>query len=126
MTKGQEGDAKIWIVLIVLAVIISLYLVVKMKPIYDAKWDFENYTEETIRRLYVLGEEGIFETVDEYAKKKNYTVRPYEDCTLTAEFTKEGRMVCNYKEKLQFPGNYTYILKVKAVAFVPRVPTTSH
>jgi hypothetical protein len=126
MIKGQKGDAKIWIVLIVIIVAISLYLVIKLKPVYSAKWDFEKYVEEQIRRLYVLGEDGIFELADEYAQEHNMPVRPYEDCTLSVEFAQEGRMVCNYKEEIHFPGNYTYVMPIRAEAFVPRVPTTSN
>jgi hypothetical protein len=81
--------------------------------------------EENMKRLYSLGEEGIFELLDRYAADNGLPVRPDEDCVFEGELAQTGTMVCNYQVTVKFP-KYDHVMQVRAYKYISRIPVTSH
>ena len=124
ISKGSRGDAKIWIILIVLIVFGGVYASTKFGPVYSNKWEMEDYMEGQIRRMAILSEEELFDIIDQYAQKNQIPISVFEDCKYSGEPGEEGIMTCEYDEKINFP-RYVYVYHVRVVARVPRIPRTA-
>lgn len=125
VTGGSRGGAKIFIVLLIAILGSGIYAASKFGPVYMDKWDLEDYMEGQIRRLYSLGEDGIFEQVDNFVVEHNIPVRPYEDCEFEGELGEPGYMECNYMVTIYFP-KYVHQMPVRAYKRVPKIPWTSN
>ena len=124
--KGSYGKGGKWVLAILaVAVGVTIYVLFQIGPVYQEKWRFEDYMEENMRRLRALGEDGIFELLDNYAVDNKIPVRPDEDCVFEGDLGHPGTMECNYEVTVKFP-KYDHVMHVRAYKYVPRIPSTSH
>ncbi|HUT51806.1 MAG TPA: hypothetical protein VM658_00300 [bacterium] len=121
--RGDRGMSTIWIVMIVAVLAVGIFIAAKFGPIHMAKWDLEDYMEQSMRGLYSTGEDGMYEGLNLYVKRNNLPLSPDENCILEGEIGQPGRLTCSYDYKIVLPG-YTYIYHVVAEARVGKIPTT--
>lgn len=124
--SASPGAMTFWVVVIVLILIVAIYLGVKLAPIYQQKWDFEDRMEVVLKRASIVSEDEMFEILQEYADKNKIPVKVWEDCRFEGSPGKPGTLYCDYAITTHFLGDfYVRDIKVRAKKFLPKIPESS-
>lgn len=123
--EGRRGEGKLLPAVFIAAVVIGVFVVIKVVPVYRTKWALESEMQKQMMRFASLGEDGIKGLLADYCKLQQLPIDPYEACTFEGERCEPGTMTCVYVKEVNFLV-YKKIFYMTAVAKLEKIPCDSY
>ena len=120
---ASVGGTKL-IILIIIALAGGIFLAAKLGPVYQTKWEMEDFMEDLMRRYHVLGQEGMFINLQSYVDNNKLGFNVDDNCTFEGEDEAPGKFDCNYEVNLGIPNLEKF--QVHAHADVPKIPSIAN